>query len=176
MFMKESNDMTKLSQDKLKSLLSYDKETGDFTWIKSPSKKIRARQVAGGINDNGYVTIGIFKQRYLAHRLVFLYEFGEMPSGEVDHINRVRNDNRSCNLRQCSRSGNQANAAKSCLNKSGYKGVYWKKSHNAWCAKIKRKFIGYFPSKESAAKAYNEKALEHFGEYAHLNKINRDAA
>jgi predicted transcriptional regulator len=60
-------------------------------------------------------------------------------------------------------------------NKSGYKGVSWYPKYNKWLTRIsknkQRIFVGYFESKSDAAKAYNEKAKELFGEYAHLNMV-----
>jgi hypothetical protein len=58
---------------------------------------------------------------------------------------------------------------------SGYKGVVWHKTGKKWMAAItvNRKYIylGLFKDKNKAAEAYNEAALEHFGEFAFLNKI-----
>lgn len=163
--------MTNLTQDKLKSLLDYNKNTGVFIWKIAESKRIKIGQVAGGINSCDYVAIKICNQTYLAHRLVFLYEFGEMPADQIDHVNRVRNDNRLCNLRQCTSSQNRVNSTKRRDNKSGYKGVHWFKTGQKWRSVIKSEHIGLFSSKDEAALAYNERAKELFGEYAHLNKI-----
>lgn len=46
---------------------------------------------------------------YLAHRLAFLYMTGAFPTNQVDHINRVRNDNRFINLREVLPSDNSKN-------------------------------------------------------------------
>jgi hypothetical protein len=49
---------------------------------------------------------------YYAHRLAWLWWFGEWPEGGLDHINRIRNDNRIDNLREATRSENQRNRRK----------------------------------------------------------------
>jgi hypothetical protein len=61
-------------------------------------------------------------------------------------------------------------------NTSGYRGVTW--FQNKWRASIKinsrRIFLGYFISKEDAARAYDRAALEYFGEFAVLNLPRSD--
>lgn len=164
--------MSKLTQDELRSLLYYDEITGDFTWMVATSKRIKVGEIAGTISPYGYVIIKICKKLYRAHRLVFFYMTGDWPADQVDYINQIRNDNRWINLRECSNSQNQGNATRRLDNKSGFKGVYWDKINHKWRVQIARKHLGLFTCKEDAAKAYNEKALEIFGEFAHLNKID----
>ena len=53
---------------------------------------------AGYINSDGYRSITIDGREYFAHDLVWLYMTGELPKGEVEHINRNNDDNRWCNL------------------------------------------------------------------------------
>jgi hypothetical protein len=40
-----------------------------------------------------------------------------------------------------------------------------------WIAQIAGRYIGSFMNKEEAAEAYNQKAIEKWGNYAHLNEI-----
>jgi hypothetical protein len=51
-------------------------------------------------NSLGYVQIKISGKLYHAHRLAWLYVYGYMPEKEIDHINRIRDDNRIANLRE----------------------------------------------------------------------------
>lgn len=57
---------------------------------------------------------------------------------------------------------------------SKYKGVSWRKQSGRWSANIcvdnKRMYLGLYLSEEDAAKAYNEAAKKHFGEFAFENK------
>ncbi len=92
----------------------------------------------------------------------------------IDHKDRNPLNNTRHNLRFSTQSQNCANTIK--RNKeftSIYKGVYWAKTRNKWIAQIKidRKAIriGGFNSEIEAAKAYDKKALELFGEFAVLN-------
>lgn len=92
----------------------------------------------------------------------------------VDHINGDGLDNRRSNLRICTKRQNACNQKLSSANKSGYKGVHLSR-HGNWYACIKShgktKKLGTYASKEAAAMAYNEAAVEMFGEFANLNHI-----
>ena len=103
------------------------------------------------------------------HRLLM-----DPPKGMViDHINHNGLDNRRENLRICTRAENSRNRGKQKNNTSGYKGVCWYKRDKKWRAQIKKDskkiHIGYFDIIEDAARAYDAKAKELFGEFAHLN-------
>lgn len=93
----------------------------------------------------------------------------------VDHINRNTLDNRIENLRICSNQENSFNRRKHIDGKSKYKGVSFHKKTQKWQVSItknnKSYYIGLFKSQEEAAKAYNIKALELFGDFANLNTI-----
>ena len=110
-------------------------------------------------------------------------EITNAPKGmQVDHINGNTLDNRKENLRVCTRSQNMMNRGKQNNNKSGYKGVSYMKKKDPnyeypkpWRAQIKcptnQKVIhlGCYKYPEQAARAYDKKAIELFGEYAQLN-------
>lgn len=97
------------------------------------------------------------------------------PSGsDTDHINGDGLDNRLCNLRICTRTENSRNQRPR-GGSSKYKGVCFDKSRGKWIAGIKinykRKNLGRFKLEEEAAKAYNNAAKKHFGEFARLNEV-----
>lgn len=90
---------------------------------------------------------------------------------DVDHINGNGLDNRRSNLRICTREQNLRNRK---INKTkGVKGVHWHETAEKWCAQIthngKCQHIGLFQDRDEAAKAYDNKAKELFGEFANLN-------
>jgi hypothetical protein len=91
----------------------------------------------------------------------------------VDHINGNPLDNRKCNLRICSQRENMLNRNLNRNNKSGYKGVSWSKRDNKWLSELqtnnKSYYLGIYKDKIEAAKAYDKKAIEFFGEYAKTN-------
>lgn len=91
----------------------------------------------------------------------------------VDHINRNGLDNRKKNLRACTQLQNKYNSTGKIGGTSKYKGVTWNKQHKKWKARVhtnrKEIFLGYHANEEDAARAYDLKAREIFGEFAFLN-------
>ncbi len=96
----------------------------------------------------------------------------DVPNGIiVDHINGDTLDNRKSNLRVVTKSQNAQNSRKPVRAKgttSKYKGVNWDKTRNCWRASIQMS-LGRFSSELEAAKAYDKKAKELFGDFARLN-------
>jgi hypothetical protein len=94
------------------------------------------------------------------------------PGMVVDHIDHNGVHNRQSNLRVCTSAENQRNRP-GVGGSSQYKGVSYDKEHKKWEAGItlrgKRIHIGLFESEIEAARAYDRKALELFGEFAYLN-------
>ncbi len=93
----------------------------------------------------------------------------------IDHINGIRHDNRYVNLRINNLSGNAHNRLKNENATSKYSGVSYDSSRGKWLVQIgkdhKKYFIGRYETEIEAAKAYNMKAFELYGEMAHLNII-----
>ena len=129
---------TILTQERLKELLSYNPISGDFLWRKlskyAPSKYIIG-DIAGWDNGSGYISIRLDRNKYKAHRLIFLYMEGWLPE-EVDHINGDGKDNRWANLRSANKSINMRNRIKSKNNTSGVQGVCWENYRRTWLAYI----------------------------------------
>lgn len=120
------------------------------------------------IHDGTYACRMIGKRRIYMHR-----EIMNAPRGKVvDHRNRDGLDNRKENLRLGSQSQNLGNS-KSRRGSSKYKGVSWYARTQRWQAHLmkdgKSIGLGYFMVEEDAAKAYDAKAREVFGEYARTN-------
>ena len=148
-----------LTAERLRELLHYDPETGVFTWQKKRNCRVKLGGVAGSIYNNGYRVIGVDRKYRLAHRLAWLYVHGEMPAGEIDHINGDRTDNRIANLRDVSKSVNNQNKKHAMSNNtSGLLGACWDSYNHQWKAQIglngKQYKIGVFDSAESAHAAY----------------------
>lgn len=117
------------------------------------------------------------RQRLWLHSVVLERMLGRRLSrGELaDHINGDKLDNRRTNLRLATRSQNEANKVKGRRGASKYKGVT--RARGRWKATImvngKNKHLGVFDNEVDAALAYNEAALDNYGEYAKLNVIER---
>lgn len=141
----------------LKAQLSYDPDSGVFTW--NPGFGGMGARYSGcdaGSLDtsSGYVVITISGIRYKSHRLAWIYMTGSEPKGEIDHINGDKSDNRFSNLRDCKKSDNGKNAGLSKRNKSGFRGVTKHTGREKWIASIcingKNKHLGVFDSPEEA--------------------------
>src|ERR1700731_2752322 len=98
-----------LDFDRVNEVLSYDPETGIFRWKVKLSDRSPIGKRSGGHTSSGHWRIRVDGHYYLAHRLAWLLTHGVWPRDEIDHINRVRDDNRLANLREASHSQNHAN-------------------------------------------------------------------
>lgn len=136
-----------LTQLRLKELLKYNPDTGVFTW-RIPRHGIRRGDQAGCIKPDGYRYIGIDGKKYIASRLAWFYVEGYMPENDMDHKNRVRDDDRWCNLRHVSRQCNNRNCGNPRTNTSGVKGVCWDRRYEKWHADImvnkKKHYLGRY--------------------------------
>lgn len=134
-----------LTQEHLRSMFDYNEHTGLF--VRRKATPIRGHKV-GDVMPNGYLRIGVDRQRYLAHRLAWFYVFGVWPENEIDHIDGNKLNNRIANLRDATPSMNQHNKRLMANNTSGIQGVSWDAHNGKWAATIqafKRKyFLGRF--------------------------------
>ena len=105
------------------------------------------------------------------HRMIM----NPMDGVQVDHIDHDGLNNQRSNLRLCSNSQNSKNVGKRKNTSSKYLGVSYtiNRGHKYIVAQImcdyKKIKIGQFKSEEDAAKAYDKKAIELFGDYANIN-------
>lgn len=156
--------MNKLTQKRLKETFHYDKNTGLFTYINPPGKKMNIGDVAGAINDKGYVIIGVNYKYYGAHRLAFLYVNGYLPECQIDHKDRIRHHNWWDNLREVTQTCNSRNCNINKNNTSGITGVYFNKVFNKWVAAItirsKTIYIGGYVDIEDAVRARYEAEIK----------------
>lgn len=162
-----------LTHARLQELLDYDPQTGIFTWKKPTGRRVKVGQIAGCDIGSGHLVIRIDTRAYCYHRLAWLYVTGEWPPQEIDHKDRNPGNNRFDNLRLATHAQNLKNQRKPKNNTSGFKGVKLDKRNGRWIARITMEYkdvhIGCFATAEEAAKAYDDAALKHFGEFAALN-------
>lgn len=158
-----------LSQTQLKKYLSYDSTTGIFKWHKSGTGR-KPNLSAGCIEPNGYISLILFYNKFMAHRLAWLYVYGKFPKKFIDHVDGNPSNNAIVNLREASRSENAMNMRPFKNSTSKFKGVSWSNKFNKWIACIvrnkERYFLGVFDSELEAAKVYKKKEIELFGEFA----------
>jgi len=141
---------------RLKEVITYDKESGEFTWNKSLNSRSISGSKAGYTRSDGYIEIKIDGIVYKAHRLAWFYEYQEWPK-MIDHINGSCGDNRICNLRKSNSWLNQGNRA---MHRNGrlvgakYKANRKKKWESTITIKGKHFFLGSYNTEEEAHSAY----------------------
>lgn len=161
--------MADLSLAEISEVLKYDPDTGSFEWKPRPREMFRslhefvrwnnryAGKPTGNKHYSGYVHLIFLGRRFAAHRVAWLFLYGQWPEGEIDHVNGIRSDNRGTNLRDVDRSGNQRNASRRTDNTSGVVGVVWSKRASKWASRIniygQRKNLGFFDQLEDAVAA-----------------------
>lgn len=153
---------TAITCEELKVLLDYNPITGVFK-SRINTQRWKIGYVIGSPRRDGYCSVMIHGKNYLMHRLAFLYMEGSLPTGIVDHINGVRNDNRWENLRHADYTLNSRNSGISSNNTSGIVGVSWHKKAKKWQAFVsvdsKPIYLGLFDSIE-AAQIAREKSMK----------------
>ncbi len=147
-----------LTAARLRELLSYDPDTGLFRWKVQTSKRVKVGDIAGTLVKIGYISISIDADMIRAHRLAWLYVHGSWPTGDIDHIDGNRANNRWSNLRDVTRSMNAQNLKRAHADNaaSGLLGVY--RDKKKWAASLtvngKRHRLGNFTTPEEAHAAY----------------------
>jgi hypothetical protein len=148
----------------LRKLLEYDPVTGNFTWLRA-HQKIRIGDVAGTLDNKGYVRIRLDGRKYRAHRLAWFYMTGNWPVDQLDHRDKNKANNAFGNLREADNTQNNGNRVRQPNNTSGYRGVSWFKPRKRWRAQIAKQHLGYFVTREEAAAAYEQAAIIYFGPF-----------
>lgn len=145
-----------ITQERLQSLLTYDPDTGIFT-SRVRRKTHRIGDKVGVLSGGGYLRCMLDRRGYALHHLAWLHEFGVWPSGQLDHINHDRTDNRIANLREVSCRENHHNRARKTRSASGYLGVTWHKRDQRWQAHIEidgnAKYLGQYKDLNDAIAA-----------------------
>ena len=181
-----------LTAELVRKLVRYEPDTGRLFWLERPAELFSSRwpgqeqatadywnrRNAGrecflGEDEDGYRIGSIFDLTRKAHRVAWAIQTGSWPTTQIDHRNGVRNDNRWANLRLATEVQNRRNSAPELARASDFKGVTWHKRDQVWFTRIyvdgQRIQLGTFDDEVAAARAYDEAARQHFGEFAKLN-------
>lgn len=143
----------KVNAIRLRELFSYCPESGTFA-------RRKTGKCVGYKKSNGYIAFCVDSTKYFAHRLAWLYVHGVWPSGDIDHIDGNRTNNRAANLRDVTRSTNLENirSAKKHNKSTGILGAYLIKQTGRYTSRIKVKktdiYLGVFDTAEAAHIAY----------------------
>jgi len=157
----------RLTRARLRELLHYDPDTGEFRWRRRMNGNVGVNNVAGCLTPDGYRRISIASRLYRAHHLAWLDVTGKWCPGMIDHRDGDPTNNRWHNLRRAT--GWQSNANRRLpRNKWGLKGV--SRHASGWRAVIhknrKKHNLGIFATAEAAHAAYVKAARKLHGEYA----------
>lgn len=166
-----ANADSTITPELLHELFEY--RDGQLYWKVSRQRVQRDRGPAGAIvkrgRGHGYVRIGINKNIYYAHRLIWMLHKGYMPAC-IDHVNGIRHDNRIENLREVTPQENSFNAKTKCTNTSGVKGVSWDRKNQKWQTYItfngKQTGLGRFSDIEEAEAVVRAARAKYHGEFA----------
>ncbi|WP_202820640.1 HNH endonuclease signature motif containing protein [Variovorax sp. JS1663] len=143
---------------RVRELFDYCPETGIFIRLMRPKQtSVRVGEIAGSADQLGYLVIGVDGAVYKAHRLAWLYVYGEWPNGVIDHINGRPSDNAIANLRVVDRRANRENQRRARSDsKSGVQGAFAKGKKFQACIKVegRTRSLGYFDTAQQAHDAY----------------------
>lgn len=89
-----------------RQLFRYDPSTGVLYRRHASGERV------GAAKSNGYLVVSVRAKNYQVHRLIWLMVHGKWPDGDIDHINRIKTDNRITNLRDVSHQANMRNIAR----------------------------------------------------------------
>lgn len=159
-----------LTAAKARELFRYDAESGLLYWRETGKGRGDISLPAGRLNEHGYWIVGVNYRRYRAHRIIWLMEYGEWPTHELDHINGKRDDNRRENLREATHLQNMRNSRRQCSNTSGVSGVSWHSIGKKWAAEIhvmgRKVYLGLHTDIELAELVVSEARRKYFGDFA----------
>lgn len=161
-----------VTQEELREIFDYNEDTGVFTRKVRTAKCNQIGDTVGCINNRGYCVIRYNTRLYQAHRLAWLYVYGEIPTDkQIDHVDTDRSNNKITNLRLCTNAQNLKNTPAHKDNTSGFKGVSYVKATGKWKAQIQNPMTGKFEqtygflSPQEASEFYKAKAQMYHGEF-----------
>ncbi len=157
-----------LTAEWLRENMVYVPETGTLMWkVRGPGRTVG--KPLGSKNWDGYVAVKVAGTFYYIHRLAWFYTHGEWPEIAIDHIDGNRSNNAISNLRLATHSQNAARK-KTKRHVAPARGVM--PQGPGFVARIymngKRHYLGYFKTVAAASAAYEAKAKEIHGEFAHI--------
>lgn len=159
-----------ITQELVRQKFFYHPEAG---LIFRKNKKGQLKSLCNYAKKDGYVQFHLGDKMVLAHRIAWIYCYGDIDGLEIDHIDGNPSNNRLSNLRLASHQQNMCNRVLQKNNTSGISGVSWKKDAKKWFVYVykdkKRIQFGCFDNLlDAAACSISKRKILH-GEFARLN-------
>ncbi|WKC55373.1 hypothetical protein [Klebsiella phage P61_1] len=159
--------------DEFLKTVSVDVHTGKIIRTSHKRSDLIGKEVGSKIKG-GYTRVYFKSKGYLRHRIIYYVATGKLPD-VIDHKNGVEAGDGIDNLREANQSRNSQNRKRRKEGTSIFKGVCVRNQPTGirYIAQImvdgKVKHIGSYSDELEAAKAYDQEAIKHFGEFAKLN-------
>ncbi|WP_370841709.1 HNH endonuclease signature motif containing protein [Gemmiger formicilis] len=170
--MKYNSEETSGELEKLKKEVRYDKNSGQFYWIKNKIHRNLSTPI-GTNTTSRYKCLTYNQVKYYLHKLAWYFEYGIYPLEQIDHIDQDTNNNSISNLRLVTPEENSRNKPKRRDNISGITGVSYDKWSDKWVVRIKNgnkyENRGRFDS-ISKAKQERDRALIELGYFENHGK------
>lgn len=146
----------------LKEWISYCPKTGEITWVAGPRTGLPALATQ---HADGYLCGTVNGEDWLAHRAAWFLETGELPKGQIDHKDGVRDNNVFTNFRDVTQAVNAKNR-KTQTNSPLPQGVNYrprqtKRPYTARLGKHGKVFLGSYATVEEAVAAYRQGLIDH---------------
>jgi hypothetical protein len=161
--------MSRITQQRLRELFLYEPSTGQFIRIRRTSNSTKCGEIAGYRHVRGYIYMSADGRSEKAHRLAWLYQTGEWPKLEIDHIDGNPSNNAWSNLRLATHAQNNANCRPRAGRPPGLKGI--RPFRNRFQVRLGsggRVHVGTFDTLSEAQEAYKSAAIAEFGEFARI--------
>lgn len=133
----------------------------NLCWLNPPKFLPQLKStIAGNVDKHGYRVVRVNSKAYKAHRLTWIWFYGEIPQGlEIDHIDQNKTNNAITNLRLVTKSINMHNRPIFTNNTSGTTGIHFVKKKSQWRVRCMidgiRYSLGNFKELQAAEEALN---------------------
>ena len=112
-----------ITAETVRELFDYNPHDGHLRWRVARQKIIKGA-IAGYVStSDGYRYVCFDYNELLAHRIIWFWVTGEWPKCQIDHENRIRDDNRWTNLREATNGQNSRNSSGRRNSTTGIRGI-----------------------------------------------------
>jgi len=158
-----------LGKEDLNYLFNY--KDGEIYWKMTVNPRAQKDSIAG-LKNCRYSRVGINGQKYLKNRIIYMMHNGYC-NDKIVFLDKNPLNCKIDNLKAATNSDVVCYSKRRKDNTSGYRGVSFDKQRNKWTGGVtkdkKKKWLGYYMTKEEAHVAYREAALELHKEFVSID-------